>query len=241
MKYTESEWQGFRRIDFECEGKNAIVVFPKTAIDGAKWLFRTEYFGAFADFEIEALKRGYALAHVDNTTRWCLEKDTERQAKFAEFLHKEFGFHKKCFPVGLSCGGMQAVFLAAKHPELVAAMYIDAPVINLLSCPCGMGDANDDMFEEFYGHFGLTKSQMLNYRKHPQDYLPCFKQSGIPVILVAGDSDTIVPFHENGAIVDNYFRENGLVIETIIKEGCDHHPHGLTDNTPLIEFLEKYY
>ena len=27
----------------------------------------------------------------------------------------------------------------------------------------------------------------------------------------------------------------------IIKQGCDHHPHGLEDCTPLIAFAKKYY
>lgn len=241
MNYTESIWQDFRRIDFKFEEKAAIVIFPNSAIKGNKWLFKTAYFGAFPEFEIEMLQKGYALAHIANTTRWCLAEDTERQARFAKFLHKEFGFSKKCMPVGMSCGGMQAIFLGAKHPEVVSAMYLDAPVVNLLSCPCGMGDANDDMFEEFFGHFRLTKSQMINYREHPQDYLDSFLKSKIPVFLVAGDSDKTVPYHENGELVDRFFKEHGLNITTIVKEGCDHHPHGLEDNTPLINFAEKYY
>ena len=241
MNYTTSVWEGFKRIDFDFEGKNAIVIFPEAAIKGNKWLFKTAYFGAFPEFEIEMLKKGYALAFVTSTTRWCLPEDTERQARFAKFLHKEFNFSKKCVPVGMSCGGMQAIFLAAKHPKLVAAMYLDAPVVNLLSCPCGMGDADDSMFEEFFGHFKLTKSQMLNYREHPRDYLNCFLKSKIPVFLVAGDSDKTVPYHENGEIVDKFYREHNLDITTIVKPGCDHHPHGLEDNTALISFVEKYY
>ncbi len=241
MNYTTSEWQGFKRIDFEYEGKNAIVVFPKVAVKGNKWLFKTAYFGAFPEFEIEMLKKGYALAHVNSTTRWCLPEDTERQARFAKFLHKEFKFCKKCMPVGMSCGGMQAIFLAAKHPKLVAVMYLDAPVVNLLSCPCGMGDADDSMYEEFYGHFKLTKSQMITYREHPQDYLDNLVKSKIPTFLVAGDSDKTVPYHENGEIVDRFFKAHNLNITTIVKAGCDHHPHGLEDNTPIIEFTQKYY
>jgi hypothetical protein len=59
--------------------------------------------------------------------------------------------------------------------------------------------------------------------------------------LVAGDSDKIVPYPENGALVDSFFKSHNLEITTIIKPGCDHHPHGLEDNTPLHQFAEKYY
>ncbi len=85
------------------------------------------------------------------------------------------------------------IFLAAKYPKLVAAMYLDAPVVNLLSCPCGLGDADDSMFEEFFGHFKLTKSQMLNYKEHPANYLHNFLKSKIPTFLVAGNSDKKCP------------------------------------------------
>ena len=56
MNYTTSVWEGFKRIDFDFEGKNAIVIFPEAAIKGNKWLFKTAYFGAFPEFEIEMLK-----------------------------------------------------------------------------------------------------------------------------------------------------------------------------------------
>ena len=32
----------------------------------------------------------------------------------------------------------------------------------------------------------------------------------------------------------------GAIIKTIIKENCGHHPHGLEDNMPIIDFVKKY-
>ena len=65
-------------------------------------------------------------------------------------------------------------------------------------------------------------------------------KNNIPIILVYGDSDVIVPYNENGAILEKYYRENGGKIVAIGKPGCGHHPHGLEDNTPIIEFVEAY-
>ena len=65
-------------------------------------------------------------------------------------------------------------------------------------------------------------------------------KANLPIIMVYGDSDDIVPYHENGALLEKYYRENGGTIVTIGKAGCGHHPHGLEDNTPIIEFVEKY-
>ena len=49
------------------------------------------------------------------------------------------------------------------------------------------------------------------------------------------------PFDENGVYLVNAYKEAGLDFSFIIKEGCKHHPHGLEDNTPLFDFVKKYY
>jgi len=238
---TVSEWNGYRRIDFIFEGKEAILIEPHTPREDKKWLFKTEYFGAFPDFELEMLSRGYYVAHVKNTTRWCPDEVTETQAAFAKHLHEVFGLYPKCMTVGMSCGGMQAIYLAAKHPECVSALYIDAPVCNLLSCPCGVGDAHDQLYEEFKNAMGKTVSDMINFRAHPIDFAPRLIENKIPLYIVAGDSDKTVPYHENGAVLAAYYRAHGGILFETIKENCDHHPHGLTDLTPLIRFAEEYY
>lgn len=233
---------GFEVKEFEFEEKNAIIVFADKKNRTDKWLFKTEYFGAFPKLEVEMLKRGYNVAHVDNETRWCRDTDTERQIKFAEFLTKEYGFNKKCVPVGMSCGGMQAIFLAAKVPDKVAALYIDAPVINFLSCPGGLGKKISSIhFDEFYQNRGISLTELLSFRNHPLDHFHELSNANIPIMLVCGDSDNTVPYEENGKLLYDYYTKEGKIISLILKEGADHHPHGLDDNSPIIEFIEKYY
>ena len=236
----ETIWNGFRRIDFLFEGRNAVLVFPENANTNKNWLIKTEYFGAFPNFEIEMLKRGWHLAYIANVTRWCLDEDLDLKKRFAEHLHNEYGLYKKCVPVGMSCGGLIASKFAARHPEYVSALYLDAPVLNLLSCPAGIGVARNDHLEEFILATGMTLSELISYREHPIDKMHLLLKNNIPIVLVYGDSDEIVPYSENGAIIEKYYRENGGTILSIGKEKCGHHPHGLDDNTPVIEFVEKY-
>lgn len=63
----------------------------------------------------------------------------------------------------------------------------------------------------------------------------------IPIFMVCGDNDTVVPYEENGKILSDYFKANGGNLTEILKVGCNHHPHGLNDLTPLIEFVKKHY
>lgn len=241
MEYTKNQWQGFERLDFQLNGKRAILVCPKAPRTDKKWLFKTEYFGAFPNFELEMLERGYYVAHISNTTRWCLPEDTDAQAKLCEFLADELGLYEKCMTVGMSCGGMQSVYLAAKYPQYVSAMYLDAPVLNLLSCPCGLGIAEVNFYDEFVKATGKTVSDLLNYRNHPIDNVDKVISEGIPAILICGDSDKTVPYVENGKLLAEKYRNSNVPFVEILKKGCDHHPHGLDELSPLIEIAEKYY
>lgn len=241
VEIKESVWSGFKRLDFEFERRNVILIFPDNPVEGNKWLYKTEYFYAFPNFQIEMIKRGYYLVYMSNKSRLCPEEDTDIRPKLCDFLNLKFGLNKKCFPVGMSCGGMQTVYFAAKYPEYVAAMYLDAPVLNLLSWPLGLGESREPCVEEFNENIGIPVSEMLNYRKHPIDYKETLLKSGIPIFLVCGDSDNTVPYRENGKLLADYFRENNGNLTEIVKPGCDHHPHSLEDLTPLFNFVKKYY
>lgn len=241
MDIIQSEWNGFKRLDFKFEDRDCILICPDTAVQGNKWLYKTEYFDAFPAFEIEMLKKGYHVAHMKNKTRMCPETDTDMRPKFCDFLTKEFGLNPKCALVGMSCGGMQAVYFTAKYPQYVACAYLDAPVMNYLSWPFALGIGQDDASAEFVQNMGLTLSDMLSFRNHPIDQKQKLLESGVPIFLVSGDSDKTVPFCENGQLLWDYYKSQGAHIYVIIKPGCDHHPHGLEDNTTLIEFVEKYY
>ena len=237
---SEKTWNGFKRIDFLFENREAILVFPDHANENKNWVLKTEYFEAFPNCQIEMLKRGWHLAFIKNVTRWCLDEDLDRKKRFAEYLRREYGLYHKCVPIGMSCGGLIASKLAAKYPNMISTLYLDAPVMNLLSCPAGIGVGKSDFLPEFIRATGMILSQLTYYREHPIDKLPLLLKNNIPIIMVYGDSDDIVPYCENGAILEKYYRENDGIIETIGKENCGHHPHGLDDNTPIIEFIEKY-
>ena len=243
METTKSLYNGFERLDFKFEDREAILVLPEEGKKCGKWLLKTEYFTAFPNFELEMVKRGWCLAYIKNITRWCLDEDLDLKARFADFLSKEFGLYKKCVPVGMSCGGLIGTKFAAKYPEYVSCLYLDAPVLNLLSCPAGLGVANHehDFMTEYYNATGMTLSQLLSYREHPIDKMHILLENNIPIMLVVGDSDPVVPYHENGAVLEKFYKENGGTIEVIIKPGCEHHPHGLEDPTPIIEFIEENY
>lgn len=237
MKIT-SDFSGYTIDSFLFDGKRAKVVLPEKP--NGKWIFKTEYFGAFPDFEEAMLEKGYTVVNIENQTRWCLDSDTERQNRFIEYAIAKYDLNDKGILCGMSCGGMQAIYLSAKHPEHVACAYLDAPVVNRLSCPCAVGRTADGMYEEMVKATGWTVKSLLNSREQPLDYIDKMIENGIPCILVCGDSDNTVPYDENGVNVTNKYEASGLPFKLFLKRGCDHHPHGLETPDPVIEFVEKF-
>jgi len=237
-----TEWNGYKREDFLFEGRNAILVYPNKPDKDGRWLFKTEYFGAFPELEIMMLERGFHIAYLKNKSRWVKEDDIEVKDRFIEYLSRERGLNPRCATVGMSCGGMHAVYLASKYPGRVAVCYIDAPVLNLLSCPMALGEATDDsMIAEFEGATGFTLSTLISYRHHPIDEAPKMLAAGVPLFISGGDSDSVVPYSENGALLSEMYRESDVPFREVIVEGRGHHPHTIQDMNSIVEFIERYY
>lgn len=236
-------WNGFEMDEFKFHGRDAKIVYPEKDPVG-KLLIKTEYWDAFPNFEIEMLKRGYHLCYVKHNNRWATNDEITLMADFVKFVAKEINIEPKCITVGMSCGGLQAARLAQMYPELVSVLYIDAPVMNLLSMT-GFGELkNPENIEVFWREMskahGFTKSSFTTYRDSPIDHMDILLKHNIPVLLVYGDNDTVVIYEENGKVLEDYYKANGGIIEVIRKPLHGHHPHGLSDPTPLVEFVEKY-
>ena len=129
------------------------------------------------------------------------------------------------------------------YPELVSVMYLDAPVLNILSM-AGLGECRHEclagMWRELVATYGFSRSTIVNFRNSPIDHLEKLIHHQIPVIMLYGNSDDIVIYEENGKVLENFYKENGGTIKVICRSMGGHHPHGLEDPTPIIDFIEKY-
>ncbi|MBQ7032449.1 MAG: alpha/beta fold hydrolase [Clostridia bacterium] len=239
-----SEWHKYPYHEGEFMGQPYILVCPKDVPANGKWVLKTEYFGAFPETEFALLERGYHVAHIHNVSRWCPDEVTETQAAFVHFVHSQFNLSETCVPIGMSCGGMQAIFLAAKYPETVSCMFIDSPALNFLSSPFGFGKKNPNdtvaLTKEFIAHRNIDEIAILSFRHHPLDYLPQLVENKIPTIMVVGACDTALPYEENGLLLKEAYEKAGNILETYVCPGRGHHPHGLEDNTPIVSFIERY-
>ncbi len=69
--------------------------------------------------------------------------------------------------------------------------------------------------------------------------LTLLAQAKVPLLLVYGDSDKVVSHQENSEVLYQRYRALSGPVERIVKPGCDHHPHGLKDPKPIVEFFQR--
>ena len=131
-------WNDFKTKKFIFAERDARIVYPDCDPIG-RLLLKTEYLDAFPNFDIEMLKRGYYLINISHRSRWAPDEETDIMAGFVRFCAKELNASERCILEGMSCGGLQAARLAELYPELTAVMYLDAPVLNILSM-VGLGE-----------------------------------------------------------------------------------------------------
>lgn len=59
--------------------------------------------------------------------------------------------------------------------------------------------------------------------------------------MIYGNCDPVVIYGENGKVLEDYYKANGGNIKVISRSMQKHHPHGLDDPTPIIEFVENNF
>ena len=241
---ADSLFEAYPMEEMLFEGRRAAIVHPTVQREDGLWAIYTEYFGAFPAVAEALLREGVVLLRLDNDSRWGRQEDADRRARFLAQIGPSYGLSDKGILIGMSCGGLNAVKFAVLHPECVHAIYLDAPVISLLSCPLGYdgADRDENTVAECLRDLGITEREMATYKDHPVEYLPQFVRQGIPVAMLYGTQDSTVPYESNGILIEKAYREQRMPLLVQRKDGCGHHPHG-PDNAQhmkeLVDFLRR--
>lgn len=235
-----SSWQGYDRYDFVVDGCKTLVVLPKHPAPGAPWIWRAEFFGHRPETDIALVARGFHLVYMDVGNTFGCPDAMAHWAVLYDLLTEEHGLSKKPALEGLSRGGLYVYAWAAANPDKVSCIYGDNPVCDFKSWPGGRGSGpgspNDWQALLRCYHFE-SEEQALAWAGNPIDALKPLAEAKIPLIHVCGDADEVVPYAENTALLKERYEDLGGQITVIIKKGFKHHPHGLDDPAPLVDFI----
>ncbi len=236
-----SSFHGFRRFDFRLPRQDVacIVVAPHQAAAGHPWIWRARFFGHQPELDLSLLDRGFHVAYCDVAHLYGAPEALRRWDAFYRLATRKLGLARKPVLEGMSRGGLPIFLWGERHPNRVAAIYGDNPVCDFRSWPGGRhGQRSDGDWQRCLAAYGLTEAAAADF---PQpldpDRLQPLAAAHVPVALVLGLADTVVPPAENGDLLAARYRQLGAPLQVWHKPGNGHHPHGLHPPDPLRRFL----
>jgi len=238
-----SDWNGYKKLDFQCDGRAALLVLPKSPAPGRPWIWRTEFFGHEPQADIALLGKGFHVAYLDVQNLYGAPVALEAMDRYYFYLTENYNLSRKPLLEGMSRGGLFAFNWAAHRPSDVAGLYVDAPVCDFKSWPGGKGKSPGSAtdWQTLLKVYGFTEAQAQAYDKNPVDNLAPLAKAGTPILAVIGDADEVVPVTENIDLVEKRYQALGGSIKVIRKPGGKHHPHSLPDPTPIVDFALRCY
>jgi pimeloyl-ACP methyl ester carboxylesterase len=241
---TRDQWHGYVRHRFQFQGRNAWVVEPATPLPGNPWSWCMMFPDAFTTrcAAPQLLAAGFHHAFLDVGNTFGSPDAVKSLAAFHEEMNRR-GLAAKATLIGISRGGLYAHRFASEHPDRVAVIYGDAAVCDFKSWPGGKGKGKGSPrdWTACLAAYGFPdEAAALAYAGNPVDTLEPLAKARIALIHVVGDTDDVVPPAENAAIVEERYRKLGGVIEMIHKPDCGHHPHGLEDPSPVVDFIRRH-
>ena len=230
---------GFRGFDFTFRNRNAKVVAPKQAAPDHPWVWRARFWGHEPQADIALLERGFHVVYCDVAELFGNDEALSVWNDYYKIL-THAGLAKKSAMEGMSRGGVYIYRWAATYPKRVAAIYADAPVLDLKSWPGGKGQSKGSPrdWETFKKDFGLkTEEEALAFNGNPIDLTSKIAKAGFPMLHVVGDADDVVPISENTTLFEQQIKNAGGAIQVIHKPGVSHHPHSLQNPQPIVNFI----
>ena len=227
VEAREDVWFGFRRRIFDFEGHEAWLVEPEKAAPGMPWTWCMEWPDAFVKRTgvPELLARGFHHVHI-KVPGYACDGALGVYRRYHAFL-RSLGFAVKAGLIGLSFGGLYSLRYAASNPEGIDRIYLDAPVCSFKNFP------HFNLVQEPY-HLASAQG-VENDPRLPVNLTE--KLVGIPILLIYGAADLSVPPADNCELFAERFQANGGSIRIIRRNLWGHHPHGLDDTAPILEFF----
>lgn len=236
------EWNGYAKHELAIAGKPVTVVAPKTTAAGRPWVWHGEFFGHKPAPDIALLGKGFHIVYMKiNDMLGCPDAVKLWNQCYAE-LTTNYSLSQKPALVGLSRGGLYCYNWAIANPDKVSCIYADAPVCDFKSWPGGKGKGKGDpknwaLVPKLWGF--KDEAEALAYKGNPVNNLEPLAKAGVPLLHVFGDADDVVPWEENTGLIESRYKALGGSVTLIRKPGVGHHPHGLDDPTPIVEFIAK--
>jgi predicted esterase len=207
---------------FEIEGNKAFVYAAPAPAEGKPWLWYAPTLKGVSlagrSFYFEPLmKAGISVAGFDLGEVRGSPASTAKFTLFYEEMVKR-GYSSKPILLGQSRGGMMTLAWAFRHPDKVKAWVGIYPVCNLASWPL------KNSKKETLADFALPEADLVARLKefNPIDNLGGLVANKVPMFVVHGDSDVVVPYDLNSKLLKERYEAAGGTVSMKIIPGEGH-------------------
>ena len=229
----ETTWHDAARYDFTMLDREVTVIVPEKPLPGNPWIWRPAFFDAFPDIDIAMLEKGYHILYFNVTNEWGRPSALSAGKKFYDFAVGH-GLMDRVILEGLSRGGYYSLCWAQHYPEHVAALLLDNPLVDLRELK-----KNDEWFSDVVSKWREDSIENPEVFHNAVNNLTPIVKNRIPILLLSGGSDTIVPYERNGKIIKDTYRRWGVPMKSIVRPHSGHHPHSMSQPEPAVKYLAE--
>lgn len=224
---------------FLIEGRPAFILTPKSIESTGKtpWIYYAPTLNGLPDshekwMHEQFLAAGVAVAGIDIGEAFGSPKGRRLMTAFFNELTTKRGFAVKPCLLGRSRGGLWVTSWASEHPENVAGIAGIYPVFDLRNYPGikNVASAYEMTPEEL-------ESRLAEF--NPIDQVSKLAAAKIPVYLIHGDIDQVVPIELNSAEFASRYQMAGaekLITVSVAKSQGHNFWEGFFRCQPLIDF-----
>jgi pimeloyl-ACP methyl ester carboxylesterase len=225
---------------FEVNGRAAFLMQPEKPAQGNPWVWYAptlkNYPKEFQQFYFEQLlTRGIAVAGYDMGEVRGAPGSSEKFTGFYDAMVKK-GYSAKPVLLGQSRGGLMMLCWAFRNPDKVRAFVGIYPVCNIASWPLQRSKPT------VLADYGMSEEEIMKKLDafNPPENIHILAQHGIPLFIIHGDSDVVVPCSDNSELIKRAYEKSGGDIQLKIVPGEGHSvvPEFFTD-PDLLEFIFK--
>lgn len=207
---------------FEIDEHKAFLYAAPKPVGGKPWLWYAPTLGGVSLFGqkmyFEAfMKAGISIAGYDLGEVRGAPASTAKFTVFYEEMVKR-GYSTKPILLGQSRGGMMTLAWAFRNSDKARAWVGIYPVCNLASWPLKNSKT------QTLADFGMSEEELNAQLKefNPVDNLQGLLANKVPMFVVHGDSDVVVPYELNTGLLKERYSSGGGQIEVKVVPGEGH-------------------
>jgi len=223
---------------FEVDGHKAFVYAAPKRADGNPWLWYAPTLNGVSIVQrklyFESLMQaGISIAGFDLGEVRGAPSSTAKFSLFYDDMVKR-GWSPKPILLGQSRGGLMMLAWGMRNPDKVRAFVGIYPVCNLASWPLKNSKAAT------LADFGMPEAELVDKLNHfnPVDNLQGLLANKVPIFVVHGDSDVVVPYDDNTRLLKDRYQAGGgrITVKIIPGEGHKVSP-SFFECSELVDFV----